>query len=129
MTLSPTTEDEIKSTIKKLKANRATGPNSIPAKILKNNKNEQAKTLFDLINLVLQSGTFPDILKTAKIIPIYKKEESLERKNYRPISLLSNMGKIIEKLIHIRLNIFLETNICLFKNGLDSGNITQLIMQ
>ena len=69
MTLSPTTEGEVKSIIKELKTN-------------KNNKNELAKPLCDLINLVLQSGTFPDILKTAKIIPIYNKGGSLECDNY-----------------------------------------------
>ena len=66
MTLLPTTEDEIKSIIKELKANKTTGPNSIPIKILQNNKNELAKPLCDLISLVFQTGTFLDILKTAK---------------------------------------------------------------
>ena len=116
MTLSPTTENEIKSIIKELKANKTTGPNSIPTKILKNNKNELSKPLCDLINLVFQSGAFPDILKTAKIIPIYKKGDPLECDNYHPISLLSNIGKLIEKLIHVRLNIFLERNNCLYEN-------------
>ena len=66
--------------------------------------------------MVLLSGTFPDILKTAKIIPIYKKGDPLECDNYRPVSLSSNIGKLIEKLIHVRLNIFLETNNCLYEN-------------
>ena len=69
MTLSPTTEGEVKSIIKELKTN-------------KNNKNDLVKPLCDLINLVLQSGTFPDILKTAKIIPIYNKGDPLECDNY-----------------------------------------------
>ena len=47
MTLYPTTEDETKSTIKKLKTSQATGPNRIPIRILKSNKNEQAKPLFN----------------------------------------------------------------------------------
>ena len=75
MTLPQTTEDETKlTTIKELITNKATGPISILAKILKNSKNELAKLLGDLINLVLQSGTFPNILKTAKFIPFYKME-------------------------------------------------------
>ena len=116
MNLSPTAEDEIKSIIKELKANETTGPNSIPTKILNNNKNELAKPLCDLINLVLQSGAFPDILKNAKFIQIYKKGDPLECNNYRPISLLSSIAKLIEKLIHVRLAIFLETNKCFYEN-------------
>ena len=61
---------EIKELIKNIKT---TDPDSIPTKTLENNKNEPAKSLCDLINLVFQSGTFLDILKTAKNIPIYKK--------------------------------------------------------
>ena len=113
MTLSPKTEVKIKSTIKKLKTNKIKGPNSIPTKILKNNKNELAKPLCDLINLVFQSSTFPGILKTAKIIPVYKKGDPLECDNYCPISLQSYIGKLIEKLIHVIL---------------DSGGVTQLII-
>ena len=92
MVLSLTTEDEIKSTIKELETNDSTGPNSIPAKIVKKNKNELAKPLCDLINLVLQSGTFPDILKTANIILIYKNVDPLKCNNYCLTSLLSNIG-------------------------------------
>ena len=66
--------------------------------------------------MVFQTGTFPDILKTAKTIPILKKGDPLERNNYRPISLLSNIGKLIEKLVHVRLDIFLETNNCFYEN-------------
>ena len=55
-------------------------------------------------------------LKLQKIIPIYKKGDPLECKNYRPISLLSNIGKLLEKLIHVRLNMFLEKSNCFYEN-------------
>ena len=51
---------------------------------------------------------FPTILKTAKVVPIHKKNSKLEVSNYRPISLLSNIDKSFEKLIHGRLIEFLE---------------------
>ena len=62
------------------------------------------------------SGTFPQQLKTVKIIPVYKKGDLLDCTNYRPISLLSNLGKLIEKLIHSRMNKFLENQKCFYKN-------------
>ena len=62
------------------------------------------------------SGTIPQQLKTAKIAPVYKKGDPLDCTNYCPISLLSNLGKLIEKLIHSRMNKFLENHKCFYKN-------------
>ena len=53
-----------------------------------------------LFNRSFSSGIFPSILKTSKIIPIYKKGSKLECSNYRPISLLSNIDKILERLMY-----------------------------
>ena len=50
----------------------------------------------------------------AKVVPIFKSETRLLCNNYRPISLLSNIGKIIEKLMHQRLNFFLEQYNCYY---------------
>ena len=72
MFLLPTTVNEVESAIKELQDKKATGPNSIPSKILKNNKDVLSKPLCHLINLVFVSGTFPQQRKTAKIISVYK---------------------------------------------------------
>ena len=53
-------------------------------------------------------GVFPNILKIAGVIPIHKKGEKVDCNNYRPISLLSNVSKIFEKSMHIRLISFLK---------------------
>ena len=106
--LTPTDPKEIKSTINSLKNNKATGPNSIPTKLLKTFVKEIKTPLSDLVNLSFECGLFPVILKIANLAPIYKKGDLLECNNYRPISLLSNVSKIIKKLVHKRLTIFLE---------------------
>ena len=59
-------------------------------------------------NLSFTTGTFPTLLKTAKVIPIHKKDSKSNFTNYRPISLLSNLDKILEKLMHSRLSTFLN---------------------
>ena len=79
--------------------NKATGPNSVPIKIMKLAKDSV------LFNLYFSSGIFPDKLKIAKV---FKKGSKLECSNYRPISLLSNLYKIPEKLMHKRLMEFLN---------------------
>ena len=92
MFLSPTTVNKVESAIKELQDRKAKGPNSIPSKILKNNKDVLSKPLCDLTNLVFVSGTFPQQFKIAKIIPVYKNRDPLDCKSYSPISLLSNLG-------------------------------------
>ena len=66
--------------------------------------------LTELINLSFNQGKFPAVLKIASVTPTFKKADKLDVNNYRSISLISNISKIIEKLIHKRLNSFLEHN-------------------
>ena len=56
------------------------------------------------------TGVFPSVLKTAKVVPVFKKDSKLNYSNYRPTSLLSNIEKILEKLIYKRLHTFLDYN-------------------
>ena len=74
------------------------------------------KPLANLINLSFSTGLFPKILKQAKIISIFKKGDQQDCNNYTPISLLSNISKIIEKLVHRQLYGFLEFNNYLHTN-------------
>ena len=64
--------------------------------------------LLSLSTSPLNWGVYPNLLKLAKVIPIFKAGSKLEVNNYRPISLLPTLSKIIEKLMHIRLFSFLE---------------------
>ena len=74
-----------------------------------------SKPLSELINLSFALGKFPTILKIAKVIPIHKKGDKSECDNYRPISLISNISKLLEKLVHERLYSFLEKEKLLFE--------------
>ena len=64
----------------------------------------------DLFNLSFLTGVFPSVLKTAKVVPVFKKDSKLDYSNYRPISLLSNIEKILEKRMYKRLYTFLNNN-------------------
>ena len=77
--------------------------NSIPTSILKDNVGFISLIVSDLINLCFVSGKFPNILKRAVVLPLYKKGDDTSMVNYRPISLLPWLSKIIEKCIESRL--------------------------
>ena len=57
-------------------------------------------TLISDVNKCLKNGIFPDHLKYAYITPIFKKDERLDKTNYRPISILPTLSKIYEKVIY-----------------------------
>ena len=96
--------------ISSLNSNKASGLNSIPYRILLPLKNEISKQLADLFNLSFMTGVSPSVLKTAKVVPVFKKYSKLNYSNYRPISLLSNIENILEKLMHKRLYAVLDYN-------------------
>ena len=106
--LAPIEYYEIESIIRKLNNRKVTGPNSIPVNILKFNIDFFSKILTKAANLSFSSGVFPNILKTAEVIPIFKSGSQLDCSNYRPISLISVISKIFEKIMHKRINDFLN---------------------
>ena len=114
-TESPATEKEISNAIVSLNARKATGSNSIPNFVLKEFKEELKKPFTIITNVSFITGQFPAKRKEAHIMPSYKKGDKLECSNYRPISLLPNISKIIEKAMYARLYKFLEKYSCLYK--------------
>ena len=120
--MHPGSPDEIEKVIKSLKVNKAIGPNSISPVILRNFKKELSELLCLIVKLSFSEGVFSDSLKRAIVIPVYKNEDPLNCNNYRPISLLSNISKVFEKLMYRRLYYFLEQHDCLYTQQFGFGN-------
>ena len=100
--IKPTSKTEILNLISSLNNSKSSGPFSIPTDIFKMTGNIMASPLTEIINLSFSTGIYPNNLKIAKIIPVFKnKGSNLQCNNYRPISLLSNINKIFEKLMYI----------------------------
>ena len=106
---------EVECLISMLQTSKSTGPWSIPVNVLHLLKKDISLPLSKIFNLSMKTGTHPDCLKLAKVIPIHKKGSKLEVGNYRPISLLSNINKLLEKIVHERCYNFLEKFNCLYK--------------
>ena len=73
-------------------------------------KNDISSQLSEIFNISFSSGMFPSILKAAKVIPVHKKDSNLDFSNYHPISLLSNIEKILERLMYNRIYKFFSDN-------------------
>ena len=112
--ITSTDSSEVCNIISSLNQKRSDGPNSIPIKIRKLLNKGISDQLALLFNQSFLSGIFPSILKTIKIISIYKKGSKLECSNYRPISLLSDIDKILERLMYNRLHNFPENKEIIF---------------
>jgi hypothetical protein len=96
-------ESDVLKIIDSLKPKSSCGYDGISSKLLKMIKHEIAKPLTLIINQSLNTGIFPDELKTAKVIPLHKKDDETIFTNYRPISLLPAISKIFEKVIYLQL--------------------------
>ena len=116
------TESDVKQLIEVLDSNKAVGPDCISHKVLKNAKCNIAKPLCCLCNRSLQDGNFPKMWKTALVIPLFKKGEKHSPGNYRPISLLSCLGKLMERCVYKYLYNYLISNSLLYAN--QSGFLT-----
>ena len=79
---------EVETVLKSLKTDKASGPDSINNRILKELSQPLSHPLCDLFNFSIVTGTVPDIWKQANITPIFKKNDASDLTNYRPISLV-----------------------------------------
>ena len=103
--LSEIESNEIDSIIHDLNPNKSS---DMSPRVLKLFRGKLSPTLDILFNNCMYSGVFPDVLKIARVIPLFKSGDQNDITNYRPISLLPVISKIFEKLIHSRLLSFLD---------------------
>ena len=114
MFLRPVNSNEVHDVIKSFK-NKSTLDSKISALKVASECNTFTDVLAMMINNSFEFGIFPEPLKTARVVPIYKEGSKTEVSNYRPISLLSSFSKIYEKTMHGRLLEHLERNDSLFE--------------
>ena len=128
MFLHPTDKDEIDKVCKLLAKKKSKGPDKLPAFMAINAKDAIMIPLVDCINSSFLSGTFPNNMKQAEVIPLYKKKERDNPTNYRPVSLLNALSKIIEKVVYLRLYDFMANTMFANQFGFRSGHATLDLM-
>ena len=112
--LTPTNYDEIAKIINRLK-NSAPGHDEIILNDIKPFLNILIQPLTYVTNLSLMQGIFPDELKKAKIIPLYKANDPMLFNNYRPISILPLFSKVLERIMYNRIVKFINKHKLLYE--------------
>ena len=83
---------------------------------LKSSKNINSESLADIFNASLKSSIFPDDLKIARVAPIFKEGDRDDMTNYRPISVLCTVARVLERLLYNQLHDYLIDNKILYNN-------------
>ena len=114
-------EIQIENEIKELNSRKAPGADGILANILKETVDILKSPLTQLFNVTVENQHFPNDLKYANVMPLHKKEENIDKKNYRPISILPSISKIFERLIFMQMTDFVENKISEYLCGFRKG--------
>ena len=106
--LSPCIEVELLKIIDSLPNKNSAGHDGISNVLVKNLKAEIIISLTIIFNNSLSAGIFPELMKHAEVVPLYKSGIKLETTNYRPISLLLTISKILEQFVYKEIYTFLN---------------------
>ena len=104
---------------------KATRKGNIPAKILKDSLSEYIKELTTIIDNCLKDGLFPNELKLTNVSPVFKKDDDLNKENYRPVSILSHMSKVFERIFYKQIDRFMTSKFSPFLCGFRKNHNSQ----
>ena len=110
LNFSKVTESKVRKEILILSSKKATKNGDIPAKILKKSVDIYIKEIKFIINYCIENVIFPDDLKLADVSPIFTKEDSFKKENYRLVSILLHMSKVFERILYKQIDTFMTTN-------------------
>ena len=108
-----------------LSSKKATRKDDIPAKILKDSLSVYTKELTTIIINCLKDGLFPNELKLADVSLDFKKDDDLNKENYRPVSIFSHMSKIFERTFYKQIDRFMTSKFSLFLCGFRKNHNSQ----
>ena len=108
-----------------LSSKKATRKGSIPAKILKDRLNVYTKELIIIINNCVKNDLFLNELKLADVSPVFKKDDELNKENYRSVSMLSHMSKVFERIFYKQIDRFMTSKFSPFLCGFRKNHNSQ----
>ena len=122
-------EAEVSCVLRSLDSSKATGPDGIPARLLKETADVITPSLCESFNRSVLTGTMPEEWKVANIVPVYRKGDKEWAENYRPIPLLCITSKVLERCVLNNINFQLQNAVNTCQHGFMVGRscVTNLI--
>ena len=117
--------DNVKDIIKTINTKKACPDGNIPVKLIKINEDMFSRLMFQNFNKFLINGKFLHCLKQAEVIPVFEKEDKLDKKNYRRVSILPVISKIYERLMYDQMYKYFDQIFSKFQCGFRKGFSTQ----
>lgn len=118
------TEDEVLKALKKIKNKMTTGPDGVPAFLLKDCACLFAPPLTIIFNLIIKNASFPAMWQRSKVCPIFKKGDKSDISNFRAISIICNFAKVLEILLHEIIYNDVNKKISIHQHGFMKGRST-----
>ena len=114
--MNPVTDVDILQLVAKVKPKKSKGHDELDMCLIKKSIPYIVVPLKHIFNISVLNGVFPDSMKIARVIPLFKSGKTKEFYNYRPILLLPQFSKILENIYHSRLMSFIDSNQILYKS-------------
>lgn len=108
LSLKKTNSTEVKEAMMKIKTNKATGCDQIPPRAIKESAEILCHPFSELFNYILDKSRIPQQWKLGEVTPVFKKDCSLTKSNYRPLTILPILSKVFETLVHTRISPYFE---------------------
>ena len=108
--LNPVSESFVRDQLRQLKPKKAIGLDKVSSRLLKDSADVIAPVLTNIINCSFRKKSFPQSWKSAKVMALFKNSNADNCDNYRPISVLPTVSKIVERVAHIQLYNHLDSN-------------------
>ena len=118
-------ENEVKKIITGLNCSKATPCDDIPINILKSTIDIHVPCVTRIINSCFQNKSFPSLLKYAEVCPIFKKNDDLNKENYRPVSILPVVSKVFERILYNQIINFIDEKLSTFLTSFRKNYSTQ----
>ena len=112
------TANDVKSCIINIDSKKSTGYDGFPVKLLKVGADPLSMIISELINISIDECTFPDLLKYAEIAALFKKLDRLCKENYGPVSILTALSKVFEKMYCRQLTSYIDRIFSKYLSGL-----------
>ena len=119
------TEEQVRQVTLSIDGSKATPVGDIPGDMLKVTLDMHLSLITKIINLSFENGCFPDDLKFAEVSPTFKKNDDLDKENYRPASVLFNVSKVFERIIYSQIDAFMLDKLLNLLTGFRKKHSTQ----